>query len=216
MLNRYMDEELMASRLEKEGHRAIVGGMWDVIGSLQCSWLVQRGMKPSEYVLDIGCGSLRGGVQLVQMLEAGHYYGIDISQQLLLAGYAQEIEGTSLEPKLPRDHLFVTPDFTAPFGKVFDRCLAISLFTHLPLDMFTYCLKRIGPVMRSGSVFHASVFEGSGEITWPSGITTYDDRDPFHFSQGQLEEATPKEWKFHWIGNWGHPRSQQMIELIKI
>lgn len=214
-MNRYMDEDLMASRLETEGHRAVVGGMWDVIGPLQCDWLVSRGMTSGEFVLDVGCGALRGGVHLVRALESGHYYGIDISARLLAAGHAAEIEGTALATRLPRDHLFATPDFEVPFGVTFDRALAISLFTHLSLDVFTHCLNRLAPVMRTGAVFHASVFEGSGEMVRPSGVTTYEDRDPFHFTREQLAAATPQGWRFDWVGDWGHPRGQLMIELTR-
>ncbi len=214
-MNRYMDDDLMACRLEQEGHRAIVGGLWDVIGPLQRDWLVTRGMTPREFVLDVGCGALRGGVHLVRYLQPGHYYGIDISAPLLDAGHAAEITGTELEPRLPRDHLFATPDFEVPFGVTFDRALAVSLFTHLPLDVFTHCLNRVAPVMRSGAVLHASVFEGSGTVTHPSGIITHDDRDPFHFTRDQLAAATPDGWRFDWIGDWGHLRGQLMIELTR-
>lgn len=214
-MNRYMDEDLMARRLEVEGHRAVVGGMWDVIGPLQCDWLVTRGMTPKDRVLDVGCGALRGGVHLVRYLQPAHYYGIDISARLLEAGYVGEIQGTDLEPRLPREHLFATPDFEAPFGVMFDRALAISLFTHLSLDVFTHCLQRLAPVMRPGAVFHASVFEGSGEMLRPSGVTTYEDRDPFHFTRDQLAAATPEGWRFDWVGDWGHPRGQLMIELTR-
>ncbi len=36
-------------------------------------------------MLDIGCGNLRAGWRFIDYLEAGHYYGIDISPDILMA-----------------------------------------------------------------------------------------------------------------------------------
>lgn len=210
-----MDETLMEQRLVNEGHRAVVGGMWDVIGPLQRDFLVSQGLRPEHNVLDVGCGALRGGVPLAGYLDANRYYGIDISQRLLDAGYAQEIESGELAAKLPRDHLFATEDFEVPFAARFDFAIAVSLFTHLPLPLYTRCLERIAPNFAPGGVFFATVFEGEGSILRPSGVTTHDDKDPFHFTRAGLRDATPALWEFDWHGEWGHPRDQQMVRLTR-
>lgn len=215
MINRYMDETLMERRIENEGHRSVVGGMWDVIGPLQRDFLVSQGLRPDHTVLDVGCGSLRGGVPLTGYLDANKYYGIDISQRLLDAGYEREILGGGLAGKLPRDHLFATNDFETPFDVMFDFAIAVSLFTHLPLSVFTRCLTKIAPRFAEGGLFYATVFEGEGSILRPSGVTTHDDRDPFHFTREGIQRATPPEWSFAWHGEWGHPRDQQMIRLTR-
>ncbi len=215
MINRYMDETLMEQRIVNEGHRSVVGGMWDVIGPLQRDFLVSQGLKPNHTVLDVGCGALRGGVPLTEYLDADRYYGIDISQRLLDAGYDKEIAGGDLAAKLPRDHLFATDDFEIPFDVRFDFAIAVSLFTHLPLPIFSRCLTNIAPSFDQGSVFFATVFEGEGSILRPSGVTTHDDRDPFHFTRDNLRSATPPQWSFDWHGEWGHPRDQQMVRLTR-
>ncbi len=38
-----------------------VGGMWEEIGRLQFVFLVEKGLQPHHEMLDIGCGTLRGG-----------------------------------------------------------------------------------------------------------------------------------------------------------
>jgi len=214
--NRYMNESITRQRLTTEGHRGIVGGMWDVIGPLQRDFLVQQGLVPGDRVLDVGCGALRAGVHLTDYLEPARYYGIDISASLLEAGYEHEIAPTPLADKLPRSHLHATPDFEAPFGVMFDFGLATSLFTHLPIDYYSHSLEALAPVFRTGARFFATVFEGSGVVNRPDGIVTYDDRDPFHFRQSNLQAATPGGWAFKWIGEWGHPRGQMMIELTRL
>ena len=214
--NRYMNEALTRERVATEGHRGVVGGMWDTIGPLQRDFLVQRGLSRSDRVLDVGCGALRAGVHLTDYLDAALYYGIDISASLLEAGYLNEIGSTPLASKLPRSNLHATPDFEAPFGVLFDFGLATSLYTHLPLDFYRRSLEALAPVFRKGARFYATVFEGSGTISRVDGIVTYDDRDPFHFRQEDLLAATPPSWAFKWIGEWGHPRGQMMVELTRV
>lgn len=215
MHNRYMDETLTTERLRTEGHRAIVGGLWEVIGPLQRDFLIAQGLTPDSRVLDVGCGALRGGAGLTAWLEPRRYYGIDISPALLEAGYSHEIVAQGLAEKLPREHLFATDAFEVPFGVPFDVGIAVSLFTHLPLSVFTDCLDRLHPHFVDGGRMFATVFEGRGTVTHPSGITTHDDRDPFHFTREALEAATPEGWTYRWIGDWGHPRGQQMVELTR-
>lgn len=214
-VNRYVDETLMRRRLIEEGHRNVVGGLWDVIGPLQRDFLIARGLRRSDRLLDIGCGALRGGAPLTAWLDPGRYYGVDISPGLIEAGWRHEIEAAGLADRLPREHLHVTDRFEAPFGVMFDRGLAVSLFTHLPLDMMTTCLERVAPVFRPGAELYLTVFEGQGVVTRPSGVTTHDDRDPFHFTKAAVEAATPQGWRMDWIGEWGHPRDQQMVRMVR-
>lgn len=216
-MNRYLDETLVRRRVANEGHRAVVGGMWDVIGPLQRDFLIGQGLAPSHRVLDVGCGALRAGAPLAAWLEPGRYYGIDISETLIEAGHAQEIVAAGLGDRLPRANLHVTDDFEAPFGVTFDFGLATSLFTHLSLEYFTRCLDRLAPVFAPGGRFYATVFEGpvDAPASWPGGVTSHPDRDPFHFTPDALEAATPEAWAFARYGDWGHPRGQRMLRLIR-
>lgn len=210
-INRYMDEALNRRRIAEHGHRAVVGGLWEQMGALQREFLIGRGLEREHRLLDVGCGSLRAGAPLAAWLAPGRYYGIDISAALIEAGYQNEIEAAGMGDRLPRANLFVTDDFQVPFEVMFDRALATSLFTHLTLDYLTRCLERLTPVMRPGGQFYATFFEGEGpSIDRPDGVVTYPDRDPFHFSQRQIEAATTSDWQFDWIGAWGHPRDQQI------
>lgn len=218
-LNRYLDEALNRARIATEGHRNVIGGMWETIGPLQRDFLIGQGLRPHHRVLDIGCGALRGGVPLTRYLDPDRYYGIDVSDALIEAGYQQEIAGTDLAARLPRRHLFVTDRFEIPFGERFDYALAVSLFTHLTLDYLTACLESLAPCMEAGGRFYATFFEGdagSNAIQRPFGVQTYPDRDPFHFSQDAIAAAMPAEdWTLEWIGNWNHPRDQQMACFIR-
>src|SRR5256714_13012220 len=65
---------------DPDWHRGTVRGtdaFWDYLGKLQLDYLVEQGLKPEHYVLDVGCGPLRAGVHFIGYLEPGHYAGVD-------------------------------------------------------------------------------------------------------------------------------------------
>ena len=50
---------------DPDWHRSTVRGndaFWDYLGKRQLDYLVEQGLQPSHYVLDVGCGPLRAGV----------------------------------------------------------------------------------------------------------------------------------------------------------
>src|SRR5712691_3540887 len=105
MISLYGDKAALEAEVRAGRHRACVGGLWDEIGQLQIDFLVSRGLLPHHRLLDVGCGSLRGGVKLIKYLDAGHYAGIDLHESLLDAGYEIELAKEGLTHKLPRSNL---------------------------------------------------------------------------------------------------------------
>jgi SAM-dependent methyltransferase len=104
--------------VDSDWHRNIVGGMWEEIGRLQFDFLVEKGLKTDCYFLDVGCGSLRGGVHFIRYLEPGHYFGIDKSKELLDAGRNVELKRYNLleqNPILIQMDNFRTPDLARIF-----------------------------------------------------------------------------------------------------
>jgi SAM-dependent methyltransferase len=194
--------------------------MWDEIGRLQFDFLVAKGLAPEHRLLDVGCGSLRGGVHFARYLAAGHYYGIDLNESLIEAGYEAELRSDGLHNRVPRENLRQSSDFDfAAFNVRFDYALGLSLFTHLSLNTIRTCLERLGPVMRRDGRFFVTVFElADDRPSWrpihhdPGGISTYGDRDPYHYRQSDIAYiAESAGWSFEWIGAFGHPRDQQMV-----
>jgi hypothetical protein len=74
MDSNYDDKELIDKHVREGQHRAVIGGMWEEIGTLQLSFLVSQGLARSDKLLDIGCGCLRGGVYLVGYLDPGKLF----------------------------------------------------------------------------------------------------------------------------------------------
>jgi SAM-dependent methyltransferase len=131
-------------------HRAAVGGMWDVIGALQFDYLVAQGLRPEHYLLDIGCGSLRGGGRFIWYLDVGHYFGIEKEGELLDMGISREI--LTLRDRQPVFRVCEHFDFVGLSPKPFDFALAQSVFTHLPAAEIELCLRTACSTLRSGSV----------------------------------------------------------------
>src|SRR3989449_5135255 len=90
-ISRYYDKVALEAEVQAGRHREAVGGLWDEIGQLQIDFLVSQGLMPHHRLLDIGCGSLRGGVKMIRYLDVGHYAGVDLHESLINAGYEIEL-----------------------------------------------------------------------------------------------------------------------------
>ena len=216
----YYDEELVAQQTEAGRHREMIGGMWDEIGRLQFDLLVARGLRPHHRLIDVGCGSLRGGVYFARYLDSGNYYGIDLNRMLIDAGYEKELKPQGLDKRVPRENLLDNNEFDfSLFDQQFDYALALSVFTHLPLNTIRICLERLAPQMAPGGAFYATVFEADpSKPTWkavthqPGDIVTYGDSDPYHCRREDMDYlADASGWTAEWIGNFDHPRDQQIV-----
>ncbi len=145
MLSSYYDKSAVAAGASQGAHRDIIGGLWNEIGDLQLEFLRSNGMTKDSQLLDIGCGSLRLGVRATDFLNSGHYWGTDLNESLLDAGYDKEIVPAGLADKLPRENLVRDGDFNFPgIPHRIDFAIAQSLFTHLPINRLRLCLSKSG------------------------------------------------------------------------
>jgi SAM-dependent methyltransferase len=208
---RAMTEE----EIESGWHRQYVGGAWDEIGSLQFEYLKSRGLRPEHYLLDVGCGALRGGIHFARYLETGHYCGIDINASLIEAG-RRELNDADLAHKRPQ--LAVSRDFDfSPFARLFDFALAQSVFTHLTFNHIIRCLLEIRKVLKPEGIFFATFFEAPApghlwEISHPGGAVSHYDQDAYHQSWEEIQwMAGVACLQVERIGDWQHPRNQRML-----
>jgi hypothetical protein len=145
------------------GHRAYVGGdgvNWEKIGRLQFNFLVAQGLRPQHVLVDIACGSLRGGVLYIPYLNSGNYLGMDISADLIKAGVDSELGQTLFEIKRPE--LIVSDSFEfAKFSRQPDFAIAQSLFTHLVGPDICLCMKNLRRFAKNNTRFFATFFESA-------------------------------------------------------
>jgi ubiquinone/menaquinone biosynthesis C-methylase UbiE len=77
-----MLKDLQQSYSTGEAARRAVGGEFDAFGQLLRAALIHHGLKPSDYLIDVGCGSGRLAKPLSEYLTA-KYLGIDVVPDLL-------------------------------------------------------------------------------------------------------------------------------------
>lgn len=222
----YYDLERTRRYVSSGRHRTLVGGLWEEIGLLTRDFLIAEGLTPTMAFLDIGCGCLRVGVHIVDYLDPGHYFGTDLSEELLCVGYEQELRSLGLDVKLPRQNLLCDDGFD--FSRFenpprFDMALALSVFTHLPFNHLRLCMEKLETVMSPGAKLIATVFCCREEDDWsrqiihePGGITTYPDRNPYHYRPSDLERCIQGlPWSMTEPRQWNHPRAQAVVVLTK-
>jgi len=202
---------------DAQRHRQSVGGLWDEMGRLQRDFLVEQGLRPDMRFLDVGCGSLRAGRLLVPYLDPGHYYGIDIGAEIIEAGYERELDDET-RARLPLGNLRMTDRFDADFGVPFDMAIAQSVFTHVTLNHIRLCLYRLGKVMKPGARFFAT-FNQRGPDHPVDSVQGryYTERNVYWYYRKDLRYAAERTpFSFRYIGEWGHPRKQKMVEYTRL
>ncbi|MGH8866607.1 MAG: class I SAM-dependent methyltransferase [Actinomycetes bacterium] len=212
--------DLRPEQIQSGAHRRRVGGLWDSLGKMQRDFLVEHGLRPEHRLLDVGCGALRAGRHLAAYLEPGHYYGIDINRSLLDAGYDRELPD-HLRKTLSRDNLRATGRFDVDFAVPFEFALAHSVFTHVPLNHIRLCLFRVAKAMPPGGRFYATYFEAPADFPLdgvrPGRRAKRTERNPFLYYREDLGWAASfSPWKVRYLGAWGHPRGQRMIEFTRV
>jgi SAM-dependent methyltransferase len=194
-------------RVESDPHEA-VGGMWEEIGKLQFNFLLSRGLQPYHKMLDIGCGTLRGGRHFIRHLNDGNYVGIDISTKAIEYG-KQLIQHEGLKNKKPRFLINENGNLQVrEFSEErFDYILAQSVFTHLKPEHIKECFKSIGRIMHENSVFYFTYSQGKEYEQ--TGLKDF--RYPFSFFELL---AKHHGFKLHDCSDeYNHPRGQRMVEL---
>lgn len=223
--SRYYDEDYLRSSIEAGKHREEVGGVWEELGRMQLDFLKAQGLAPNHTVLDIGCGCLRAGVHLIGFLNDQNYYGMDISQSLLHAGYNIELASVGLQHKLPVENLLCDGSFSFErFNRVFDFAVAQSLFTHLPINHIRVCLTKLANHVRVGGTLFATFFECPPAESiikpvthYPGETTSYSERDPYHYFFADLEYCVRLlPWRAEYMGDWNHPRGQMMAAFHRL
>jgi SAM-dependent methyltransferase len=121
-------------------------------GQMQFSYLVEHGLARTHRLLEIGCGNLRAGRFFMDYLDAGNYYGIDISPDVLLSAQ-RVIVANGLQDKVPR--LIYTNDLKFEFlpAGYFNVIHANSVFTHCPIEIIEECFAHVARIMAPGGFF---------------------------------------------------------------
>ena len=153
---------VMASNARRDPDAAIGSDSrkhWLKVGEMQFSYLLKHGLRPDHRILDIGCGNLRAGWRLIQYLDSGNYYGVDISPDILLAAL-KELRDQRLQHKYP--HLVLVNDLKFEFvpDESFDVIHAHSVFTHTRVDAIEQCFASAARLLKPSGFFDLTYLEG--------------------------------------------------------
>jgi SAM-dependent methyltransferase len=189
-------------------HREFVGpsAEYDVNAATQFNLLTFLGLREYHTLLDIGCGSLRGGRLFIVYLLPGHYYGLEPERWLVENGIDKEI-GRDLV-RLKRPSFSYNGDFACRvFKREFDYILAQGVFVHAPDWQIRKCVSEAAQCMKPTSVFAATYMEGDqnfGGTEWVYPKTTT-------YTLARMKEiASSAGLRCVPIG-WPHPRSARWV-----
>jgi hypothetical protein len=160
-------------------YRAWVGPpeYYDLVGAVQFNVMTSLGLREYHSLLDVGCGSLRGGRLFVAYLRPGGYFGLDPEQWAVEAGIEAHLGADGVARRRPSFRY--DRDFRlSAFGRTFDFILAHSIFTHAAQAQIAACLAEARKVMTESSVFAATFDESTdgdykGEDWVYPGIAEY-------------------------------------------
>lgn len=131
---------------------------WQVKRDCQIKFLLERGLKPFHYLLDHGCGVLRGGIPIIDYLEEGHYYGIETDKTRIEKGVI-ELEDSKLTHK--------NPTLSQNYNDIrvkFDYIWSFQVFIHLSDEIITHELLNIKNVLKDDGVCYASVVINDSDV----------------------------------------------------
>ncbi len=186
----YLAANFYADALARGRHRDIVGGRWEETGRIQMTLLIEAGLQPHHSLLDIGCGSLRLGCKAIPYLDQGHYWGTDLSAELMAKGRQTELaDPTRLNP----DHLVQDANFRFPgIPATIDYAIAFAVFTHLPLSHLHHALTNIHAKFPTLQNLLFTVFTAPDVPSHrqPDGVVTHASRAPYHFAAEDVLHLT--------------------------
>lgn len=149
-------------RLTGKSRHALVGRpeLWRMKRAFQIEFLRAHGLRPTQTVVDIGCGSLRGGIALIDYLEAGRYVGIDVRAEVL-AEARRELARERLEHKRPR-LIHAQTLSSVRLDTPADVCWAFSVLFHMSDAILEESLAWVARQLAVDGVFYANVIAGDG------------------------------------------------------
>lgn len=157
-LNKRLLKMLKKGRDHKSAVEMAVGGNFEEFGPLQIALLKQCGMKSTDYLADIGCGSGRLAIPLSANHE-GPYFGTDIMEELL--------DHAKRNVARPGWRFERSDGFTIPLEDgVADFACFFSVFTHILHENTYVYLEEAKRILKPGGKIVFSFLEFREDGHW--------------------------------------------------
>jgi cyclopropane fatty-acyl-phospholipid synthase-like methyltransferase len=131
---------------------------WAVHRRFQFEFLTSHGLLPEHRLIDIGCGTLCGGIPLIEYLEIGHYTGVEARAPVLKEA-RKELAEAGLEHKQPRLIHAADPaqiELKAPF----EVAWAFMVLIHMTDEIVDAYLRFVSQRMAESGEFYANAALG--------------------------------------------------------
>ncbi|MCK7589889.1 class I SAM-dependent methyltransferase [Subsaxibacter sp. CAU 1640] len=150
-------------KTSKEKRHSLVGAgnLWQMKRDFQIKFLMSQGLKPSDKLMDIGCGTLRGGIPIIDYLDVSNYYGIEVRKGVLEEGI-KELKASNLLHKMPKLIHFNHFDEIKADDEI-DVMFAFSVLIHLNDTIVDACFQMASKLLSEDGKFYANVNIGSNK-----------------------------------------------------
>ena len=202
-------------RIGRTGHpryRGFVGPPldYDLIAGLQFALLFYAGLREDNLLLDLGCGSLRGGRLFIPYLKPERYYGVEPNEWLIEEGLAYELGHDIV--KIKRPTFSSIADFSlGSLGVRFDFVLAQSIVSHTYDDLTLKAFTGVRDCLAERGVLVAT-FQESDQPREGAGWS-YPDPVPYRWPEmeGLAESAGLAVRRLAWP----HPRQTWFVGALE-
>jgi len=158
--SRWIQRKIGAIVDPKQKRHAHVGSpeLYKRSRDFQIKFLKDMGLIPGDYLLDIGCGTLVGGVPIIHYLEKRHYYGIEKRPDVLEEA-RKELLASKLTHKTP---VLLSEDIASlNLEREFNFVWASSVLIHFKDEILEDCFAFVSSHLSKQGKFYANVNIGN-------------------------------------------------------
>ena len=178
----------------------------------QIKFLKVMRLMPEDYLLDIGCGTLVGGIPIINYLEKSHYYGIETRPDVLEEA-RKELLASKLTHKMP---VLLSEDISSVnLDKKFNFVWAYAVLIHLKNEILEDCFAFVSSHLSKQGKFYASVNIGNKkDDSWKGFPVVWRTLD-FYKKVGSSYGLTVQDIGSRQEFGLAYPDNQRMLEISK-
>ena len=159
-MSRRIQREIGSIIDPKQKRHAHVGApeLYKKSRDFQIKFLKVMRLMPEDYLLDIGCGTLVGGIPIISYLEKCHYYGIEKRPDVLEEARKELLE-SKLTHKMP---VLLSEDISSVnIERKFNYVWAHAVLIHLKNEILEDCFAFVSNHLSEQGKFYATVNIGN-------------------------------------------------------